>query len=114
MVSVPESLLLWEKVAAKPTDEAFYIRAAGISHTAYISQIRRIYIAGCVAVGFCVAVRLLGASRRPRPTTVAAYIYGFGIRQPSLGGRGRLPSSEGEMSAKPTEGYGSVRPRSGG
>ena len=38
-------------------------RAAGISHTEYISQIRRIYIAGCVAVGFCVAVRLLGASR---------------------------------------------------
>ena len=38
-------------------------RAAGISHTKYISQIRRIYIAGCVAVGFCVAVRLHGASR---------------------------------------------------
>ena len=29
-------------------------------------------------------------------------------------GRGRLPSSEGEMSAKPTEGYGSVRPPNGG
>ena len=32
----------------------------------------------------------------------------LGIRQPSLGGRGRLPFGEGEMSAKPTEGYGPV------
>ena len=30
----------------------------------------------------------------------------FGIRQPSLGGRGRLPFGVGEMSAKPTQGYG--------
>ena len=32
----------------------------------------------------------------------------LGISQPSLGGRGRLPFGEGEMSAKPTEGYGPV------
>ena len=40
---------------------------------------------------------------KPLPYPVAVYIYG-NRRKPSLGGRGRLPSSEGEMSAKPTEG----------
>ena len=49
-------------------------RAAGISHTEYISQIRRIYIAGCKAAGFCVAARLHGASGRPRPTRLP-YIF---------------------------------------
>ena len=35
-------------------------------------------------------------------------LRGKRARQPSLGGRGRLPFGEGEMSAKPTERYGPV------
>ena len=48
------------------------------------------------------------SQNRHRRDLVGAETNAFGIRQPSLGGRGRLPFGEGEMSAKPTEGYGPV------
>ena len=56
-------------------------------------------------------------SQLGRSTSALPYnlpINCFGIRQPSLGGRGRLPFGEGEMSVKPTEGYGPVGRVSGG
>ena len=39
-------------------------------------------------LSFNIKLSLLGASRTPRPTTAAVYIYGIGIREPSPFGEG--------------------------